>query len=108
MDDTLTLLDRLNKDLENGEGLGQGGSHLQQPQVAATAAAATDAAATAAAATPAAATPAASPDESSVGPKVRYPWDSVGLPAPVEDSPWADARDQGVWSSNSSCHWCLH
>ena len=43
MDDTLTLLDRLNKDLENGEGLGQGGSHLQQPQVAATAAAATDA-----------------------------------------------------------------
>ena len=42
MNETLSLLARLNTDLGHGWGL-QGGSHLQQPQVAATAAAATDA-----------------------------------------------------------------
>ena len=41
MNETLSLLAQLNQDL--GQGWGQGGSHLQQPQVAATAAAATDA-----------------------------------------------------------------
>ena len=41
MDATLALLEQLNTHL--GKGWGKGGSHLQQPQVAATAAAATDA-----------------------------------------------------------------
>ena len=112
MNETLSLLARLNTDLGHGWGL-QGGSHLQQPQVAATPAAA--AAAAAAAATPAAATPAAAWDSVGLPAQLQHPcpvgppqvfapaaWHSVGLPAPEQKSPWGNVPDQGVWASSSS------